>query len=103
MKHLTLIVHTNTQQDLADQLRSMKQVQGFTFSHTEGHGVQVESDPFLSARDKVVGYTPRVRVDVLLEDDDVAMVLNTVRDDSGGKTSLDGIYWVTAVEEYGRI
>ena len=77
MKHLTLIIHTNAQQDLADQLRGMeKQVSGFTFSHVEGHGIQVESDPFLSARDKVVGYTPRVRVDILLESKDVKPVLD---------------------------
>ena len=31
------------------------------------------------ARDKVVGYTPRVRVDILLEDGDVESVLDTLR------------------------
>ncbi|NOZ55024.1 MAG: DUF3240 domain-containing protein [Gammaproteobacteria bacterium] len=102
MKHLTLIVHTNIQQDLADQLRSMKQVPGFTFSHAEGHGVQVESDPFLSARDKVVGYTPRVRVDILLQDDDVASVLDTLRHKPDGIKN-HGIYWVTAVEQNGHL
>jgi len=62
-----------------------------------GHGVQVESDPFLSARDKVVGYTPRVRVDILIEDDNVAPILDTLRMTT---TSLEGngIFWVTAVE-----
>ncbi len=50
MKHLTLIIHTNVQQDIADQMRNLEQVSGFTFSHAEGHGVEVESDPFLSAQ-----------------------------------------------------
>lgn len=102
MKHLTLIIHTNTQQDLADQLRSMEQVSGFTFSHAEGHGVQAENDPFLSARDKVVGYTPRVRVDILLEDSDVDTVLNTLRSSTPGIKG-QGIYWVTAVEKNGHL
>lgn len=102
MKHLTLIVHTNVQQDLSDQLRSMEQVSGFTFSNTEGHGVQVETDPFLSARDKVVGYTPRVRVDILLEDGDVDMVLDTIRNSTSGIKD-QGIFWVTAVEKNGRL
>lgn len=36
-----------------NQLRSMEQVQRFNFSHVgEGQGVQVESDLFLSMRDK---------------------------------------------------
>lgn len=102
MKHLTLIVHTNMQQDLSDQLRGMEQISGFTFSHTEGHGVQVENDPFLSARDKVVGYTPRVRVDILLEDSDVDMVLDTLRSSTSG-IEVQGIYWVTAVEKNGHL
>ena len=49
MKYLTLIIHPNVQQDMADQLRNLWQVSGFTFSHAEGRGVEVESDPFLSA------------------------------------------------------
>lgn len=102
MKHLTLIIHTNTQQDLADQLRGMEQVSGFTFSHVEGHGVQAESDPFLSARDKVVGYTPRVRVDILLEDSDVESVLDILRNSTYGVEG-HSIYWVTAVEQSGRL
>ncbi len=102
MKHLTLIIHTNVQQDVADQLRSLEQVSGFTFSHAEGHGVEVESDPFLSARDKVVGYTPRIRVDILLEDSDVDLVLESLRKTTCGVEG-QGIYWVTAVEQSGHL
>lgn len=102
MKQLTLIIHTNVQQDLADQLRSMKQVSGFTFCRVEGHGVQAENDPFLSARDKVVGYTPRVRVDILLDENDVNVVLEELRNSNHGIEG-QGIYWVTAVEQYGRL
>ncbi len=102
MKHLTLIIHTNVQQDLADQLRGMDQISGFTFCAVEGHGVQVENDPFLSARDKVVGYTPRIRVDILLEEKDVDSVLETLRSSIHGLEG-EGIYWLTAVEQNGRL
>ena len=102
MKNLTLIIHTNAQQDLADQLRSMELVSGFSFSHVEGHGVQAESDPFLSARDKVVGYTPRVRVDLLLEDNDVDSILNDLRKAMKGMEN-HGVFWITAVEQSGRL
>lgn len=102
MKILTLVVHANAQQELADQLRTLKQVPGFTFSHVEGHGVQVASDPFLSERDKVVGYTPRVRVDILLDDADVSVVLETLRQAEGNVTGK-GVYWTTPVEEGGRL
>jgi len=102
MKLLTLITHTNVQQDLSDQLRIMEQVSGFTFSNVEGHGIEAENDPFLSARDKVVGYTPRIRVDILLEDSDVDKVLDTLRS-SGYGIEGQGIYWVTAVEKNGHL
>ncbi len=102
MKLLTLIIHTNVQQELADRLRNMETVSGFTFSHVEGHGVQAENDPFLSARDKVVGYTPRVRVDILLQDGDVDSLLETLCGTRLG-VAEHGIYWVTAVEQNGRL
>jgi len=102
MKHLTLIVHTSVQQDLSDQLRSMDEVSGFTFSHAEGHGVQIESDPLLSARDKVVGYVPRIRVDILLEDNDVESVLEMLRGSTYGIKD-HGRYWVSPVEKNGQI
>ncbi|NOX76645.1 MAG: DUF3240 domain-containing protein, partial [Gammaproteobacteria bacterium] len=69
-------------------------------SHVEGHGVQAENDPFLSARDKVVGYTPRVRVEILLQDGDVDSLLDTLRSTRQG-IAEHGIYWVTAVEQSG--
>lgn len=99
MKNLTLIVHANNQQEVADLLRSLDKVQGFTFTHVEGHGAQVGLDPFLSPRDKVVGYTPRVRVDILLNDNDVKTVLDAL----GGCVGSQGIYWITAVERNGRL
>ena len=68
MKKLSMVVHTSLQQELADLLRSL-QLESFMFSHIEEHSSQLEHDPFLSARDKVVGYVPKVRVDVILEDD----------------------------------
>ncbi len=102
MKNLTLIIHTNAQQAVADRLRSLEQVKGFTFSHVEGHGPHVEHDPFLSARDRVVGYTPRVRVDILLDDADVETVLDALRATGAGGAG-QGIYWVATVEKSGRL
>ena len=101
MKKLTLIVHANTQQMLADTLRGIPKVQGFIFTHIEGHGTQDERDPTLSARDRVVGYTPQVRVDIVLEDADVVTLLAALRDN--GSITERGVYWVTALEEFGRV
>lgn len=101
MKHLVVIVHASAQQDLADHLRRLEAVQDFTFSAAEGHGSQAEHDPLLSARDRVVGYVPRVRVDLLVDDADVKTVISALR--APNVLSGHGIYWVTAVEQSGRL
>lgn len=102
MKHLAMVVHAHVQQDLADRLRGLGQVKGFTFSHVEGHSSQTDRDRTLSPRDKVVGYVPRVRVDILLEDPDVATVLESLRRPDCGIAG-NGVYWVTEVAQHGRL
>lgn len=102
MKLLTLIVHTNAQQELTELLREMYQVPGFTFTHVEGHGNEVEDDAFVSAHDEVVGYVPRIRTDILLKDTDVDIVLSRLSEKENS-ISGQGIYWVTAVEKGGHI
>ena len=102
MKNLTMIVHADIRQSLADTLRALPAVTGFTFTAVEGHGPQDERDAFLSARDRVVGYVPHVRVDIMLEDNDVDRVLQALRESNGGVTGR-GIYWVTPVKQSGRL
>jgi len=102
MKLLTLIVHTDVQQELAALLRGMDQISGFTFTHVEGHGEEVEKDKFLSARDKVVGYAPRIRTELVLEDDALDAVLATLCD-KNHSIAGQGIYWVTPLEKGGHL
>lgn len=101
MKVLTIVIHAGAQQALADSLRRLSQVQGFTFTRVEGHANHAETDTVLSARDKVVGYVPRVRLDVLLADADVNTVLAAALAD--GNYRGQGVYWVSPVEQHGRL
>lgn len=102
MKLLTLIVHTDVQEDLVKLLRDLNEVSGFTFIHVEGHGEETENDRFLSARDKVVGFAPRIRTELLLEDKDVDTVLAELRGKEHNITG-QGIFWVTSVEKGGHL
>jgi nitrogen regulatory protein P-II 1 len=102
MKNLMLIVHADIEQALADTLRSFAQVAGFTFTRVEGHGSQDEHDAALTARDRVIGYTPHVRVDILLKDEDVDEVLQALRTADCGLAGR-GMYRVTAVEIHGAL
>ncbi len=103
MKSLTIIIHTDDQQELTNQLRTIEQVQGFTMNHVEGHGIEPEQDTFLSARDKVVGATPRVRADIVLQYSDLDTVLNALRGTREAGKIKPIRYWVTAVEQDGHL
>jgi nitrogen regulatory protein P-II 1 len=102
MKKLTLIVHADVKEALADTLRAMPEVPGFTFTPVEGHGPQEERGPNLSARDRVVGYVPHVRVDLVLDDADVDKVLEALKTSNCGVAGR-GVYWVTRLEREGRL
>jgi len=101
MKKLTMIVHTSLQQELADCLRSLH-LDAFVFSHVEEHSSQLERDAFLSVRDKVVGYVPQVRVDIILASDQAKLVLEDIRN---MKCSFHGKgnYWISDVDEAGEL
>lgn len=101
MKKLSMVVHESLQQELADCLRGL-QLDTFMFSHIEEHSAQLEHDPFLSARDKVVGYVPQVRVDVILDDQRARSLLEEIRHTTCSFKGK-GIYWVMDVEEAGEL
>ena len=101
MKKLSIVVHTSLQQELADCLRSLK-LNSFMFSHIEEHSAQMEQDAFLSARDKVVGYVPKVRVDVLLEEERAKTLLDELKG-SGVSFCGKGVYWIMDVDEAGEL
>jgi nitrogen regulatory protein P-II 1 len=102
MKILTLIVHTQVQQELSELLRSMDQTPGFTFTHVEGHGSEIEHDDFVAARDQSVGYVSRIRTDILLQDNDVEPVLARLLAKENNIIG-QGVYWLTPVDQGGHI
>lgn len=102
MKILNMVIHANMQHAMADLLRDIQVVKGFTFTPVQGHGSRVDTDPFLSNRDRVVGYTPRIKVEVMLADEDIEAVLARLRDAMQHDRN-QGVYWLTPVEGSGRL
>ena len=99
MKKFSMIVHTSLQQELSDLLRSLK-LDSFIFSHVEEHSTQQENDALLSARDRVVGYVPKVRVDIILEDERAMSLLDKINQ-SNISFKGRGMYWISAIEKSG--
>src|SRR5690348_11097623 len=102
MKKLTLIIHENLQEALADTLKTIPHIQGFTFIHVEGHGEEATLDHVLSARDQVIGYCPKIRTDLILQDQHVEEVLVALRAANMGLAG-NTFYWITPVETAGRL
>lgn len=106
MKCLTLIVAASVKRDLADRLRNIEEVEGFTILSCEGHSTETQHDAFLSVRDRVVGYVPRVRVDIVLEDVYTDGVIKTLREgflsDDANRARI-GIWFVTDIQDYGEL
>lgn len=107
MKKLTMIIPETLQETLADILKTITEVKGFTFIHVEGHGEQLFSDKErdsqeISIRDLVSGYSPKVRADLLLQDQHVEVVLVTLR---ASKLDLSSqiLYWTTPVDVVGKL
>lgn len=101
MKHLVLIIHAGLKQSTADELRKLEIVDEFTFTNIEGHGVQSEGLANLSDRDKVVGYIPQLRVDIILEDSKVESVL-AIFNTGENLEHKQNMFWVTNIESMGR-
>lgn len=98
MKHLVLIAPVSIQQDLADTLRALSAIGSFTFTQVEGHDMLYQ-DLMLTARDRVVGYIPHIRLDVLLSDEAVETVLEGLGAIGKGQYN----YWLNSVERHGKL
>ncbi len=101
MKNLTLVVPASIKEPLADALREYPEVTGFIFTPVEGHGARTSHDERFSDRDRVAGYVPRARVDLVLDEVALESLLERLRTHAG----LAGrcVYWVTELDRFGRL
>jgi nitrogen regulatory protein P-II 1 len=99
MKVMTLIVRESAAQDLLDLLLCDDRISGFTTFPGHGHSCRTRDNPFETDADRVLGYVPRVKVEILLEDDAVEHVLERLQ--RCESCSGQGVFWVTPVVESG--
>jgi len=98
MINLTLLADVSVKQSLADTLRNLPEVESFIFTDVEDHSNQLEKDSLLSERDKVVGYVPHIKVEILLDAVDLDKVLKTLCLPECGLVGRCR-YWVTPILE----
>ena len=102
MKCLTLYLHKQSTEDVLDCLRESPLVTGFTLTHGEGHSLDSNTDWSQAAIDRVVGFVPRVRVEVILEDDQVEEVLAALKA-SLSSTQSHAVWSVVSLDGFGRL
>jgi nitrogen regulatory protein P-II 1 len=102
MKCLTLVIHESAKQDLIDHLRASADVTGFTLLPGEGHSVRTGLSPFETVKDRVLGYVPRWRVDVILTEAALDRMKQYLKG-SGCCASGRGVWWVTDVLDWGKL
>lgn len=102
MKCLTLILPESAKQDLIDFFQQLPEISGYTFIRGEGHSQDTGRNPFETNLDRVVGYVPRTRVDLILPDPDVDKVLQKMRSCESCSKAI-GLWWVSPVEGWGHL
>jgi nitrogen regulatory protein PII len=100
MKCITLIVHASAKSALTDFFHEIAEVRRFTMIDCEGYDENDLADPRISPGDRVVGYIPRVRMDLAVNDPDVTTVMTKLRATESQVSGL-GIYWITPIEDEG--
>jgi nitrogen regulatory protein PII len=102
MKCITLIIHSSAKTALIDFFHGFSNVERFTIVDCEGYDESDLRDPLLSTADLVIGFVPRVRIELILQDLKVASVLAELRKPGSVLAGL-GVYWITTVEEEGTL
>ena len=103
MKCLTITVHTDDQHELVKRLGSLSVVNGYTHIHVEGHGTELETDAYMASLDRALGVAPRIRADIVLSDEGVTEVLQSLKAARESGALHSAYYWVTPVEQEGHI
>ena len=102
MKLLTAIVKPFKLDDVKTALETFG-VRGITVSEVQGYGRQKGHTEVYRGAEYTVDFVPKVRVEVLLDDDDADDAVAVVVSAAATGTIGDGKVWVTPVETLVRV
>jgi nitrogen regulatory protein P-II 1 len=102
MKLVTSIVKPFKVDDVKQALKDLG-VQGMTVSEVQGFGRQGGHTEVYRGAEYSVDFVPKVRVDVVVEDDDVDRIVDAVVNAARTGKIGDGKVWITPVERVIRV
>lgn len=92
---LVLVIAPGLEEELVDLLLEQPAVSGFTSCAVEGNG----NPQNMSLAEQVAGRRQRLRFELILETAQLDAVLQVLR----GRLAADTVYWVEAVERFGKL
>jgi nitrogen regulatory protein P-II 1 len=102
VKLVTAVVKPFKLDDVKEALHAIG-VAGMTVSEVQGHGRQKGHTEVYRGAEYVVDFVPKVRLELVVDDADVARVVETIVETAKTGQIGDGKVWTTPVEELVRI
>jgi nitrogen regulatory protein P-II 1 len=102
MKLITAIIKPFKVSDVRDALRDID-VLGLTVSDAQGYGRQRGHTEVYRGAEYQIDFVPKIRMEVLTEDDDAAHVIETIISAARTGKIGDGKVWVQNVEDVVRV
>ena len=102
MKLIVAIIKPFRVDDVKDALKDLG-VQGLTISDVQGFGRQRGHTEVYRGAEYTVDFLPKVRIEVLVDDEDVERVAEKLMDTARTGKIGDGKVWVVPVEHVWRI
>jgi nitrogen regulatory protein P-II 1 len=102
MKLITAVIKPFKLDDVKDSLAAAN-IQGMTVTDVQGFGRQGGHSETYRGTEYRVLFTPKTRIEVLVDDDQVDGAIEAIVDVARTEKIGDGKVWVTAVEQVVRI
>jgi nitrogen regulatory protein PII len=102
VKLITAIVKPFKLDDVKDALKAIG-IQGMTVSEVRGFGRQGGHSETYRGAEYTIEFVPKVRLELVIEDNDVDNVISAIRTAANTGKIGDGKVWITSVERLIRI
>jgi nitrogen regulatory protein P-II 1 len=102
MKRVEAIIKPYKLEDVKEALQRLD-IKGMTISEVRGFGRQKGHNEFFRAAEYTVDFTPKIQLELILEDAQVPQVLKVIQESARIGTIGDGNIFVTPEEEVIRI
>ena len=102
MKLVTAIVKPHALDDIKTALDATG-IKGMTVSEVSGYGRQRGHTEVYRGAEYVVDFVPKVRIEMVVDDEDTAALVDTIVNAARSGKIGDGKVWVTNIEDLIRI